>query len=68
MAARIWFTSANTPPDVDLAILNRAARILRDMQHDDLDRATLVAIRCAYRPGLSAEEIARIADDALGYH
>ena len=68
MAARVWFTRQNTPADVDLATLNRAARILRDQQADDLGRAELVALRCAYRPGLSAEQIAAAAGEALSFH
>ena len=68
MAARVWFTPQNTPADVDLVTLNRAARILRGQRADDLDRAELVALRCAYRPGLSAVQIAAAADEALSFH
>lgn len=68
MSARTWFTSLNTPPDVDLATLNRAARILADRQVDPLSRTDLVALRCAYRPGLSAEQIAAAAEEAMSFH
>lgn len=68
MAARNWFTPQNTPADVDLATLNRAARILRDQQADDLGRAELIALRTAYRAGMSAQQIAAAADDALAHH
>lgn len=68
MAARTWFTPKNTPADVDLATLNRAARILADSQANPLSRTDLVALRCAYRPELSAEQIAAVAEEAMSFH
>ncbi len=68
MSARIWFNAINTPAEIDHATLNRAARKLRDMQSDDLDRATLMAIRCAYRPGISADGIVAAVEAAQEYH
>ena len=64
MAAREWFRPENTPADVDRATLNRAARIMQDGMARPLSRTELVAIRCSYRPGLSAQQIADAADEA----
>lgn len=64
MAARTWFTPQNTPPDVDLPTLNRAARIMQDGMARPLTHTELVAIRASYRPGLSAHQIADAADEA----
>ena len=68
MAAREWFTSQNTPADVDRATLNRAARIMADNQTTPLSRADLVALRCSYMPGMSAAQIAAAAEEALSHH
>ena len=68
MAARTWFTAENTPADADHTTMNRAARMLRDMQGDGLSRAQLMAIRCAWRPGCSASDIVRAVEDAEEYH
>lgn len=65
MAAREWFLARDTPAEIDRAVLNRAARLMADSQHNPLSRTELVALRCSYRPGLSANEIVAAAEDAL---
>jgi hypothetical protein len=60
MAARVWFTQQNTPslPWVELAVLNRAARIiLFGSSKSDLTREELVAIRNLYKQGMSASKL-----------
>lgn len=67
-AYRTWFDTSNTPSDVDHVTLNRAARLMEDNQIAPLSRTDLVALRCAYRPGMSAAEIVAAAEAALDYH
>ncbi len=59
MAARTWFTADNTDglDSGDLAILNRAARLLDDLGYKATN-VNLMAARMTYRPGMSAADLA----------
>jgi hypothetical protein len=67
MTQRTWFKPENTDGDVDLITLNRAARIMEDDQTKPLTRLELMAIRAAYKPNLSANQIAIAAEELLTY-
>lgn len=57
MAARTWFTKDNTPPDVNLRIINCAARLLADDARGHLGHRELTAIRMSYASNLSPLEV-----------
>lgn len=64
--ARTWFTRENTPADINLDVLNRAARMLEFGRSRDLTRSDLVALRCAYRTDRSASDIVTVVEAAEG--
>lgn len=76
MAARRWFTAANTQGvayPADLTILNRACVLLlftlaRRGRPQILDRRELTAIRGQYRQGMSAQQAHDAAVDYLEQH
>lgn len=59
MTARVWFTKENTSDlaTQDLAIINRAARMLIDNHRMRLTHELLTSIRMNYAVGLSANDI-----------
>ena len=63
--ARKWFLTDNTAGlgSGDLAILNRAARHLDDAGII-LSQGTLMRLRMAYRPGLSAQDLIDMFQEA----
>ena len=67
--AMIWFTKETCTmgpemSDVDLAIINRAARHLVRSHNMSLTVRSLGAIRQIYRPGMSAREVIDEVNDA----
>ena len=61
MATRIWFGRDTPLPAADRQILNRATRQLED-EGVQITGLLLTHIRTAYRPGMSARNLAAIAD------